>query len=120
MHTAGWTFHVLSPIFAVHWGFQVKKGRPNWRESQNSKNRIRFKSFKNEVLARYGKGEIKIENNSSDNTKENKNDKKQSKNNNNNAEEQKKEIPEEKKLPKNPKRKKQYQRNGVKWIPIRE
>ena len=61
MHTAGWTFHVLSPIFAIHWGFQVKKDRPKWREGQNSKNRIRFKSFKNEVLARYGKGEIKIE-----------------------------------------------------------
>ena len=113
MHTAGWTFHVLSPIFAIHWGFQVKKGRPNWREKQNSKNRIRFKSFKNEVLARYGKGEIKIENSD---TKEEKNDKKQSKNNN---AEEKNEKPEEK-MPKNPKRKKQYQRNGVKWIPIRE
>ena len=113
MHTAGWTFHVLSPIFAIHWGFQVKKGRPNWREKQNNKNRIRFKSFKNEVLARYGKGEIKIENSD---TNEEKNDKKQSKNNN---AEEKNEKPEEK-MPKNPKRKKQYQRNGVKWIPIRE
>ena len=82
MHTAGWTFHVLSPIFAIHWGFQVKKGRPNWRERQNSNNRIRFKSFKNEVLARYGKGEIKIENNSDTNEI---NGKKQSKNNNNNT-----------------------------------
>ena len=110
MHTAGWTFHVLSPIFAIHWGFQVKKGRPNWRERQNSKNRVRFKSFKNEVLVRYGKGEIKIEN-SSDN-EENK-DNEQSKT------EEKKEKPKEK-LPKNTKRKKQYQRNGIKWIPIRE
>ena len=55
MFIAGWTFHVLSPIFAVHWGFQQKKGRPNWRERQNSKNRIRFKLFKNEMFARYGK-----------------------------------------------------------------
>ena len=110
MYTAGWTFHVLSPIFAIHWGFQVKKGRPNWRERQNSKNRVRFKSFKNEVLVRYGKGEIKIENSSD--TKENENDK-QSKT------EENKEKPKEK-LQKIPKRKKQYQRNGIKWIPIRE
>ena len=75
MHTAGWTFHVLSPIFAIHWGFQVKKDRPKWREGQNSKNRLRFKSFKNEVLARYGKGEIKKE----------KNGKKQFKNDNTNT-----------------------------------
>ena len=80
MQTAGWTFHVLSPIFAIHWGFQVKKDRPKWREGQNSNNRLRFKSFKNEVLARYGKAEIKIEN--SNDSKE-KIGKKQSKNDDN-------------------------------------
>ena len=39
MFIAGWTFHVLSPIFAIHWGFQNKKSRPSWRERQNNHNR---------------------------------------------------------------------------------
>ena len=55
MWTAGWTFEVLSPIFAIHWGLQKKVGRPAWRERQNNRNRIRFKGFKTEILARYGK-----------------------------------------------------------------
>ena len=57
MWMAGWTFEVLSPIFAIHWGFQKKIGRPAWREQQNNRNRIRFDRFKAEILARYGKTE---------------------------------------------------------------
>ena len=57
MWMAGWTFEVLSPIFAIHWGFQKKIGRPAWRERQNNRNRVRFKGFKAEVMARYGKTE---------------------------------------------------------------
>merc|ERR1719219_202246 len=34
MFMAGWTFEVLSPIFAIHWGFQEVKGRPAWRQQQ--------------------------------------------------------------------------------------
>ena len=55
MWIAGWSFEVLSPIFAIHWGFQSKKSRPAWRERQNNQNRSRFKAFKQEVWARYGK-----------------------------------------------------------------
>ena len=52
---AGWTFEVLSPIFAIHWGFQKKSERPPWREKQNNQNRIRFDRFKAELLGRYTK-----------------------------------------------------------------
>ena len=53
MYLAGWTFEVLSPIFAIHWGLQKKKGRPSWREKQNSANRQKFLTFKKELFARY-------------------------------------------------------------------
>ena len=55
MWIAGWSFQVLSPIFAIHWGLQKRKTRPTWRERQNNRNRLRFKLFKQEVWARYGK-----------------------------------------------------------------
>ena len=55
MWVQGWTFQVLSPMFAIHWGLQKKKSRPQWRERQNNRNRLRFKLFKDEVWARYGK-----------------------------------------------------------------
>ena len=55
MWMAGWTFEVLSPIFAIHWGFQKKSERPPWREKQNNQNRIRFDRFKAELLGRYTK-----------------------------------------------------------------
>ncbi|KAL7645136.1 UNVERIFIED_CONTAM: hypothetical protein RMT77_003514 [Armadillidium vulgare] len=53
MHIAGYTFKVLSPIFTLHWGMQVKKGRPSWRERQNNANRKLFEGFKREVFAKY-------------------------------------------------------------------
>lgn len=39
MFVSGYTFHVLSPIFTLHWGMQVKRSRPAWREKQNNANR---------------------------------------------------------------------------------
>ncbi|XP_037084726.1 uncharacterized protein LOC119105362 [Pollicipes pollicipes] len=51
---AGYTFHVLAPVFAVHWGLQSRKARPPWREMQNNSNRRLFDAFKQEVFARFG------------------------------------------------------------------
>ena len=48
-------FQVLSPVFAVHYGFQEKRGRPAWREMQNNKNRKKLDRFKTEIEAKYKK-----------------------------------------------------------------
>ena len=53
MFVAGYSFQVLSPIFTLHWGMQVKTSRPAWREKQNNVNRRLFEGFKKEVFARY-------------------------------------------------------------------
>uniref|UniRef100_A0A1B6D9Z2 Beta-1,4-glucuronyltransferase 1 n=1 Tax=Clastoptera arizonana TaxID=38151 RepID=A0A1B6D9Z2_9HEMI len=55
MYVAGYQFYVLSPVFTCHWGLQTRKGRPFWREKQNSANRRNFDVFKREVFARYRK-----------------------------------------------------------------
>ena len=55
MNLSGWQFQVLSPIFSIHWGLQKKKGRPTWRERQNSNNRNKFQHFKKEIFAKYNK-----------------------------------------------------------------
>ncbi|KAK3880730.1 hypothetical protein Pcinc_014791, partial [Petrolisthes cinctipes] len=55
MHVSGYGFHILSPIFTLHWGMQTKLSRPAWREKQNNVNRRLFDGFKKEVFARYGK-----------------------------------------------------------------
>lgn len=55
MFLAGYQFYVLSPIFTIHWGLQLKKSRPPWRESQNTKNMKKFKEFKRELLVKYKK-----------------------------------------------------------------
>ncbi|XP_030761960.1 beta-1,4-glucuronyltransferase 1 isoform X2 [Sitophilus oryzae] len=55
MYVAGYEFFVLSPIFTCHWGLQVKRTRPPWREHQNNQNRKQFDSFKKEIFARYNK-----------------------------------------------------------------
>lgn len=60
MYVAGYQFQVLSPIFTIHWGLQVKKGRPTWRERQNSQNRKYFDLFKREVFARYYKDPLNM------------------------------------------------------------
>ena len=39
----------------MHRGMQKKKGRPTWRERQNSNNRNKFEHFKKEIFARYNK-----------------------------------------------------------------
>ncbi|XP_048511887.1 beta-1,4-glucuronyltransferase 1 isoform X1 [Athalia rosae] len=60
MYVAGYEFLVLSPIFTGHWGLQTKKGRPAWRERQNSLNRKLFEGFKKEVFARYNRDPLKM------------------------------------------------------------
>ncbi|CAH1104308.1 unnamed protein product [Psylliodes chrysocephalus] len=60
MYVAGYKFHVLSPIFTCHWGLQVKRSRPPWREHQNTLNRKLFDSFKKEVFARYNKDPLNL------------------------------------------------------------
>ncbi|CAH0553078.1 unnamed protein product [Brassicogethes aeneus] len=46
MYVAGYEFLVLSPIFTCHWGLQIKRTRPPWREHQNNLNRKNFDGFK--------------------------------------------------------------------------
>lgn len=60
MFVAGYEFYVLSPIFTCHWGLQVKKGRPPWREHQNNQNRKLFDNFKKEIFARYNKDPLNM------------------------------------------------------------
>ncbi|XP_060527077.1 beta-1,4-glucuronyltransferase 1 [Cylas formicarius] len=60
MYVAGYEFLVLSPIFTCHWGLQVKRTRPSWREHQNSMNRKQFDNFKREIFARYNKDPLNM------------------------------------------------------------
>ncbi|KAH1005824.1 hypothetical protein HUJ04_006738 [Dendroctonus ponderosae] len=60
MFVAGYEFLVLSPIFTCHWGLQVKKTRPPWREHQNNLNRRQFDQFKKEIFARYNKDPLNM------------------------------------------------------------
>ena len=59
MNLSSWQFKVLSPIFTMHRGMQKKKGRPTWRERQNSNNRNKFEHFKKEIFAKYNKDYLK-------------------------------------------------------------
>ncbi|KAJ8918084.1 hypothetical protein NQ315_011541 [Exocentrus adspersus] len=60
MYVAGYEFLVLSPIFTCHWGLQVKRTRPPWREHQNNLNRKQFDGFKKEIFARYNKDPLNM------------------------------------------------------------
>lgn len=60
MFVAGYEFMVLSPIFTCHWGLQVKRTRPPWREHQNNMNRKHFDIFKKEVFAKYNKDPLNM------------------------------------------------------------
>ena len=55
MYVAGYNFSVLSPVFTLHWGMQVKSSRPAWRERQNNLNRKLFDGFKRELYGKYRK-----------------------------------------------------------------
>uniref|UniRef100_A0A1I8MFG4 Beta-1,4-glucuronyltransferase 1 n=1 Tax=Musca domestica TaxID=7370 RepID=A0A1I8MFG4_MUSDO len=60
MYIAGYSFHVLTPVFTCHWGLQKKNNaRPSWREQQNTINSKRFEIFKKEIFARYKHPPIK-------------------------------------------------------------
>ncbi len=55
MTLAGWTFHVLSPIFTIHLGLLTKQKKPAWRRNQMEINRRLFDAFiHTEMKARYG------------------------------------------------------------------
>ncbi|XP_073994319.1 beta-1,4-glucuronyltransferase 1 isoform X1 [Rhodnius prolixus] len=60
MFVVGYEFLVLSPVFTIHWGLQNRKGRPSWRERQNTNNRKNFDQFKREVFARYNKDPLNM------------------------------------------------------------
>ena len=49
----GWRFFVLSPAFAIHWGFQELNQQSQFRIMQVNKNRRRFNEFKKEVRIKY-------------------------------------------------------------------
>ena len=49
----GWKFLVLSPAFAIHWGFQERNQQNKMRKMQVNKNRQRFNAFEREVRAKY-------------------------------------------------------------------
>ena len=49
----GWKFFVLSPVFAIHWGFQEKNQQTKLRKMQVNKNRQRYSIFEREVRAKY-------------------------------------------------------------------
>lgn len=54
MALSGWSFHVLSPIFTIHWGMQMKQRRPSWRKIQMDRNRRLFDVIHHELKAKYG------------------------------------------------------------------
>ncbi|KAL1490529.1 hypothetical protein ABEB36_013207 [Hypothenemus hampei] len=60
MFVAGYEFYVLSPIFTCHWGLQVKRSRPPWREHQNNLNRKQFDQFKKEIFSKYSKDPLNM------------------------------------------------------------
>ena len=49
----GWRFLVLSPSYAIHWGFQEKNQQNKLRKMQVNANRRRFNEFEKEVRAKY-------------------------------------------------------------------
>ena len=49
----GWKFLVLSPAYAIHWGFQEKNQQSKVRKMQVNKNRQRFSGFEKEIRAKY-------------------------------------------------------------------
>lgn len=51
-----WTFQVISPIFAIHWGFQESiDGYSESRKKQINDNTEKFNDFKKEIWLRYGR-----------------------------------------------------------------
>jgi hypothetical protein len=52
MALSDWSFHVLSPIFTIHWGLQMKQQRrlPAWRKRQMEKNRLLFDGMVHQEL----------------------------------------------------------------------
>ena len=55
----GWRFFVLSPAFAIHWGFQELNQQSKIRTWQVNKNRRRFNEFEKEVRAKYENRNVK-------------------------------------------------------------
>ena len=53
MAFAGWRFFVLSPAFAIHWGFHNPGYRTNYRKREVRHNHIRFKTFLEDKFKQY-------------------------------------------------------------------
>lgn len=53
MNKSGWEFHVLSPLYAVHWGFQERRDQPAFRDRQVKRNEVKYLAFKREMAAKY-------------------------------------------------------------------
>ena len=53
MNKAGWTFHVLSPVYLIHWGFQELNLHPSYRAIQNEENGAKFTQFVKEIETKY-------------------------------------------------------------------
>ena len=53
MAFAGWRFFVLSPAFAIHWGFHNPGYRTNDRKREVRHIHIRFKSFLEDKFKQY-------------------------------------------------------------------
>ena len=56
----GWKFLVLSPAYAIHWGFQEKGQQNKIRKMQANANRRRYTEFEREVRAKYGAKNKKV------------------------------------------------------------
>ena len=53
MAFAGWRFFVLSPAFAIHWGFHNEGYKTNERKREVRHNFLHFKTFLEEKLMQY-------------------------------------------------------------------
>ena len=53
MNKAGWTFHVLSPLYLIHWGFQESNQQPAYRKTQIQENSKKYNQFNKEIGAKY-------------------------------------------------------------------
>ena len=66
MALSDWSFHVLSPIFTIHWGLQLKQQRrlPAWRKRQMEKNRQLFDgTIHHELKVKYSNATLLHNNN---------------------------------------------------------
>ena len=72
MALSEYSFHVLTPIFGIHWGLQLKQQRrlPAWRKRQMEANRQLFDgTIHQELKVKYSNATILNNNNNNNNIK---------------------------------------------------